>query len=95
MLGIVRGLLDQTEYHLSQAQIEVNLAEQTARILSSSSTTYALYAYTRWDWILRGSIIGCMFILFVTVTQCCYLQWLIRSLKTRMTELHALRDLKG
>ncbi|KAJ8387995.1 hypothetical protein AAFF_G00147860 [Aldrovandia affinis] len=29
MLRIVRGLLDQTEYHLSQAQIEVNLAEHS------------------------------------------------------------------
>ncbi len=37
-MDLVQRILSQTEYHLSQAQVETNLAQKTAKILSSSST---------------------------------------------------------
>ncbi len=37
-MDLVQNVILQTEYHLSQAQVETNLARKTAQILSSSST---------------------------------------------------------
>ncbi len=50
-MNLVQNVISQTEYHLIQAQVEVNLAKRTANILSSSSTPSAQYDYTWWDWV--------------------------------------------
>ncbi|XP_016111874.1 uncharacterized protein [Sinocyclocheilus grahami] len=81
-MDLVQRIISQTEYHLSQAQVETNLAQKTAKILSSSSTRSALSAYTWWDWILRGCAVGSALIFTFTLFQCCYFRYLIRSLKT-------------
>ncbi len=57
-MDLVQNVILQTEYHLSQAQVETNLARKTAQILSSSSTRSAQTAYTWWDWVLRGCAVG-------------------------------------
>ncbi len=49
-MDLRQNVILQTEYHLSQAQVETNLARKTAQILSSSSTRSAQTAYTWWDW---------------------------------------------
>ncbi|KAL0201468.1 hypothetical protein M9458_004655, partial [Cirrhinus mrigala] len=45
-MDLVQNIISQTEYHLTQAQVEATLAKKTAIILSSSSTRSAKYAYT-------------------------------------------------
>ncbi len=40
-MDLVQNVILQTEYHLSQAQVETNLARKTAQIMSSSSTRSA------------------------------------------------------
>ncbi|KAJ8395806.1 hypothetical protein AAFF_G00028530 [Aldrovandia affinis] len=52
-MELVQLLIQETNFHLSQAQLEVNLAKQN-RILTSDSTRSAQYAYTWWDWVYCG-----------------------------------------
>ncbi|XP_051982269.1 uncharacterized protein LOC127643508 [Xyrauchen texanus] len=92
-LDLAQRMILQTEYHLNQSQIETNLAKRTARILSSSSTRSALYAYTWWDWVFRGCAIGSAFIFTITLFQCCYFRCLIRSLRTSTDTALALSPL--
>ncbi|KAJ8366273.1 hypothetical protein AAFF_G00363210 [Aldrovandia affinis] len=53
-MELVQRLIQETNYHLNQAQVEVDLAKQTTGILTSASTRSAQYAYTWWDWVYRG-----------------------------------------
>ncbi|CAM4658857.1 unnamed protein product [Leuciscus chuanchicus] len=82
------------EYHLSQAQVETNLARKTAQILSSSSTRSAQTAYTWWDWVLRGCAVGSALIFSFTLFQCCYFRHLIRSVKASTNTILTLSPLK-
>ncbi len=83
-----------TEYHLSQAQVETNLARKTAQILSSSSTRSAQTAYTWWDWVLRGCAVGSTLIFSFTLFQCCYFRHLIRSVKASTNTILTLSPLR-
>uniref|UniRef100_A0A671SKH0 Uncharacterized protein n=1 Tax=Sinocyclocheilus anshuiensis TaxID=1608454 RepID=A0A671SKH0_9TELE len=74
-MDLVQSAISQIEYHLIQAQ-EANLARRTANILSSSSTHSAQYAYTWWDWVFRGCVIGSALIFVFTLLQCCYFKYL-------------------
>ncbi|XP_051520744.1 uncharacterized protein LOC127421657, partial [Myxocyprinus asiaticus] len=85
-MELAQRIIQQTEYHLAQAQVEANLARKTAKILSCSSTRSAQYAYTWWDWIIRGCAVGCALIFTFTLAQCCYFRYLIRSMR-RSTEV--------
>lgn len=53
-MDLAQRMVLQTVYHISQAQMETNLAKRTVQILSSSSTRSELYVYTWWDWIFRA-----------------------------------------
>uniref|UniRef100_A0A671PUW5 Uncharacterized protein n=2 Tax=Sinocyclocheilus anshuiensis TaxID=1608454 RepID=A0A671PUW5_9TELE len=81
-MDLVQGIILQTEYHLNQAQVEANLAEKTAEILSSSSTRSAWYTYTWWDWMFRGCAIASVLIFLFTLIQCCYFRCLLRAMRT-------------
>ncbi|XP_051556758.1 uncharacterized protein LOC127442625 [Myxocyprinus asiaticus] len=85
-MELAQRIIQQTEYHLAQAQVEANLARKTAKILSNSSTRSAQYAYTWWDWIIRGCKVGCAVIFTSTLALCCYFRCLIRSMR-RSTEV--------
>ncbi|KAL1248875.1 hypothetical protein QQF64_022193 [Cirrhinus molitorella] len=80
-MELVQNAITQTEYHLIQAQVEANLAKKTANILSSSSTRSAQDAYTWWDWVFRGCVIGSALIFVFTLLQCCYFRYLLHSLR--------------
>ncbi len=93
-MDLVQNVILQTEYHLSQAQVETNLARKTAQILSSSSTRSAQTAYTWWDWVLRGCAVGSVLIFSFTLFQCCYFRHLIRSVKASTNTILTLSPLK-
>ncbi len=93
-MDLVQNVILQTEYHLSQAQVETNLARKTAQILSSSSTRSAQTAYTWWDWVLRGCAVGSALIFSFTLFQCCYFRHLIRSVKASTNTILTLSSLK-
>ncbi len=93
-MDLVQNVILQTEYHLSQAQVETNLARKTAQILSSSSTRSAQTAYTWWDWVLRGCAVGSALIFSFTLFQCCYFRHLIRSVKASTNTILTLSPLK-
>ncbi|XP_056102113.1 uncharacterized protein LOC130081180 [Rhinichthys klamathensis goyatoka] len=93
-MDLVQNIVLQTEYHLSQAQVETNLARKTAQILSSSSTRSAQTAYTWWDWVLRGCAVGSALIFSFTLFQCCYFRHLIRSVKASTNTILTLSPLK-
>ncbi|XP_065127292.2 uncharacterized protein [Paramisgurnus dabryanus] len=78
-MELTQRLILQTEYHLNQAQVEINLARKTAQLLSSSSTRSAQYTYTWWDWVFRGCAIGSALIFTFTIFQCCYFRHLVQS----------------
>lgn len=80
-MSLVEQVIVQTDYHLNQAQVQANLAKKTAEILTSSTTRSALYAYTWWDWVFRGCVIGSALILVITIVQCCYFRHHIRMLR--------------
>ncbi|XP_063077401.1 uncharacterized protein LOC134467451 [Engraulis encrasicolus] len=80
-MTLVQQLIQQVDYHLNQAQVQANLAEKTAELLTSSTTHAAEAAYTWWDWIFRGCVLASAIILLLTLIQCCYFRHLIRSLK--------------
>ena len=80
-MSLVQRVIQQTEYHLNQAQVEASLARQTAIILSSSTTRSALYAYTWWDWMFRGCVIASAIIFTMTLVQCWYFRHIIHALK--------------
>ena len=82
LMGLVQQVVRDTEYHINQAQVEVDLAKRTAKILASSSTRSAQDAYTWWDWVFRGCVIASALIFTFTLIQCCYFRHLIRSLQT-------------
>ncbi|XP_061084705.1 uncharacterized protein LOC133118609 [Conger conger] len=82
LMGLVQRVVRETNYHLNQAQVEVNLARKTAEILASSSTRSAQDAYTWWDWVFRGSVMASTLIFVFTLFQCCYFRCLIRSLRS-------------
>ncbi len=92
-MDLVQNVILQTEYHLSQAQVETNLARKTAQILSSSSTRSAQTAYTWWDWVLRGCAVGSALIFSFTLFQCCYFRHLIRSVKASTNTILTLSHL--
>ena len=50
-MDLVQQIILKTDYHLTQAQVQANLARITGEILCSSSTLSAQYAYTWWDWV--------------------------------------------
>ncbi|XP_064194000.1 uncharacterized protein LOC135256058, partial [Anguilla rostrata] len=77
LMSLVEQIIRDTNYHINQAQVEVNLAKRTAEILASSSTRSAQDAYTWWDWVFRGCVI-----FTITLVQCCYFRHLIHSLRT-------------
>ena len=79
-MSLVQRVIQQTEYHLNQAQVEASLARQTAIILSSSTTRSALYAYTWWDWMFRGCVIASAIIFTMTLVQCWYFRLIIHAL---------------
>lgn len=56
-MDLVEQTILNTDYHITQAQVQVNLAKKTTEILSSSSKCLAQYAYTWWDWVFRGCVI--------------------------------------
>ncbi len=93
-MDLVQNVILQTEYHLSQAQVETNLVRKTAQILSSSSTRSAQTAYTWWDWVLRGCAVGSALIFSFTLFQCCYFRHLIRSVKASTNTILTLSPLK-
>ncbi|KAJ8387972.1 hypothetical protein AAFF_G00147630 [Aldrovandia affinis] len=76
-MELVQRLIQGTNYHLNQAQVEVDLAKQTTGILTSASTRSAQYAYTWWDWVYRGCVIACLLVFTITLVQCCYFKHLI------------------
>lgn len=80
-MDLVEGIIQNTGYHLTQAQVQVNLAKKTAEILSSSSTRSAQYAYTWWDWVFKGCVIVSAVIFIATLIQCCYIRCALRSLR--------------
>ncbi|KAJ8396580.1 hypothetical protein AAFF_G00016460 [Aldrovandia affinis] len=61
-MELIQLLIQETNYHLNQAQVEVNLAKQATKILTSTSTHSAQYAYTWWDWVYRGCIIASLLV---------------------------------
>ncbi|KAJ8372295.1 hypothetical protein AAFF_G00290810 [Aldrovandia affinis] len=75
-MELVQLLIQETNYHLNQAQVEVDLA-----ILTSASTRSAQYAYTWWDWVYRGCVIGSLLVFTITLVRCCYFKHLITSLR--------------
>nr|XP_055052864.1 uncharacterized protein LOC129438243 [Misgurnus anguillicaudatus] len=81
-MNLVQQTIQQTEYHLNQAQVETNLAKGTAKILSSSSIRSAQYVYTWWDWMFRGCVIGSGLVFVLSLIQCCYFRSTIHSLRT-------------
>ncbi|XP_053507719.1 uncharacterized protein LOC128624252 [Ictalurus furcatus] len=93
-MDLAQRMVLQMEYHLSQAQIETNLAKRTTQILSSSSICSALYVYTWWDWIFRGCAIGSALNFAFTLFQSCCLRCLIRSLRTSADTALALSPLR-
>ncbi len=93
-MDLVQNVILQTEYHLSQAQGETNLARKTAQILSSSSTRSAQTAYTWWDWVPRGCAVGSALIFSFTLFQCCYFRHLITSVKASTNTILTLSPLK-
>ncbi len=93
-MDLVQNVILLTEYHLSQAQVETNLARKTAQILSSSSTRSAQIAYTWWDWVLRGCAVGSTLIFSFTLFQCCYFRHLIRSVKASTNTILTLSPLR-
>ncbi|XP_036399240.1 uncharacterized protein LOC118787712 [Megalops cyprinoides] len=93
-MELVQRMVQETGYHLYQAQVEVNLAKQTAKILTSASTLSAQYAYTWWDWVYRGCVIVSILILCITIIQCCYFRRLIHSLRTATRTTLALGPLQ-
>ncbi|XP_016143618.1 uncharacterized protein [Sinocyclocheilus grahami] len=93
-MNLVQGIILRTEYHLNQAQVEANLAEKTAKILSSSSTHSAWYAYTWWDWMFRGCAIASVLIFIFTLIQCCYFRCLLRAMRTSTNVAIALSPLR-
>ncbi|KAJ8371714.1 hypothetical protein AAFF_G00302910 [Aldrovandia affinis] len=76
-MELVQQLIQETNYHLNQAQVEVDLAKQTTGILTSTSIRSAQYAYTWWDWVYRGCVIARLLVFTITLVQCCYFQHLI------------------
>ncbi|XP_064200150.1 uncharacterized protein LOC135259564 isoform X2 [Anguilla rostrata] len=82
LMNLVEQIIRDTNYHINQAQVEVNLAKRTAEILASSSTRSAQDAYTWWDWVFRGCVIASAVIFTITLVQCCYFRHLIHSLRT-------------
>ncbi|XP_075869125.1 uncharacterized protein LOC142879634 [Nelusetta ayraudi] len=80
-MDLVEEIVQNTGYHLTQAQVQVNLAKKTAEILSSSSTRSAQYAYTWWDWVFKGCVIVSAIIFLATLIQCCYIRCALRSLR--------------
>ncbi|KAJ8388020.1 hypothetical protein AAFF_G00148110 [Aldrovandia affinis] len=83
-MELVQRLIQETNYHLNQAQVEVDLAKQTTRILTSASTRSAQYAYTWWDWVYRGCVIASLLVFTITLVQCCYFKHLIASLRSAL-----------
>ena len=77
-LEMVGQLVRETNVHLDQAQVEVDLARKTARVLSSASTS-AQYAFSWWEWTYRACVFASMGILLMTVLQCVYFRRLIRK----------------
>lgn len=80
-MDLVEGVIQKARYHLTQAQVQVNLAKKTAEILSSSSTRSAQYAYTWWDWVFKGCAIVSAVIFIATLIQCCDIRCALRSLR--------------
>ncbi|KTF71378.1 hypothetical protein cypCar_00048898 [Cyprinus carpio] len=94
MMDLVQKVILQTEYHLSQVQVETNLLRKTAQILSSSSTRSTQTGYTWWDWMLRGCAIGSTLIFSFTLFQCCYFRHLIGSIKSSTNAILTLSPLQ-
>ncbi|XP_036404298.1 uncharacterized protein LOC118791132 [Megalops cyprinoides] len=91
IMELVQQMVQEISYHRNQAQVEVNLAKQTSRILTSASTRSAQYVYTWWDWIFRGRVIASLLVLPITVVQCCYFKHLITSLRSALNTSAAQR----
>ncbi|KAJ8416277.1 hypothetical protein AAFF_G00382990 [Aldrovandia affinis] len=83
-MELVQRLIQETNYHLNQAQVEVDLARQTTGILTSASTRSAQYAYTWWDWVYRGCVIASLLVFTITLLQCCYFKHFIASLRSAL-----------
>ncbi|KAJ8361858.1 hypothetical protein AAFF_G00417230 [Aldrovandia affinis] len=83
-MELVQRLIQETNYHLNQAQVEVGLAKQTTGILTSASTRSAQYAYTWLDWVYRGCVIASLLVFSITLVQCCYFKHLIASLRSAL-----------
>ncbi|XP_062372105.1 uncharacterized protein LOC134092052 [Sardina pilchardus] len=80
-MSLVERTVRDTNYHITQAQVQANLAKKTAEILSSSSTRSAQYAYTWWDWVFRACVLASILTFTATLVQCCYMRCAIRSLR--------------
>ncbi|XP_062386076.1 uncharacterized protein LOC134073110 [Sardina pilchardus] len=80
-MNLVEQVIQQTDYHLNQAQVQANLAKKTAEILASSTTRSAQYANTWWDWVFKGCVVASAVIFTITLLQCCYFRHLIRTLR--------------
>uniref|UniRef100_A0A8C2L4P8 Uncharacterized protein n=1 Tax=Cyprinus carpio TaxID=7962 RepID=A0A8C2L4P8_CYPCA len=78
MMDLVQKVILQTEYHLSQVQVETNLARKTAQILSTSSTR-STQTHTH---------------LSFTLFQCCYFRYLIESIKSSTNAILTLSPLQ-
>ncbi|XP_076843068.1 uncharacterized protein LOC143487784 [Brachyhypopomus gauderio] len=90
---LVQHLIQTTSYHLRQSQVEVHLASETVRILTSASTLSAEYMYTWWDWVFRGCVLASSLILAITLIQFCYFRKHITALRSTMTETLTLGSL--
>ncbi|XP_028830963.1 uncharacterized protein LOC114790844 isoform X2 [Denticeps clupeoides] len=93
-MNLVQQTIQETEYHLNQAQVEVNMAKKTTRILSSSSTRSAKDAYTWWDWVFRGCVISSALIFTFSLVQCCYFHSVLRTLHSTTRAAFILNPLQ-
>ena len=68
LMGLVQQVVGDTEYHINQAQGEVDRAKRTAKILASSSICSAQEACTWGGWVFCGSVITSTLIFTLTLS---------------------------